>query len=80
VSRLAEQTCHPAAAALLLPLLSCAFHTLAGEDDPIQGIIVSHGRATASSIAGIANQLTGGYYFKAFDMANATSTRRLSTC
>ena len=62
---------------LLQPLLSCAFHTLAGEDDPIQGIIVSHGRATASSIAGIANQLTGGYYFKAFDMANATSTREI---
>lgn len=38
---------------------------------------MSHGRATASSIAGIANQLTGGYYFKAFDMANATSTREI---
>ncbi len=62
---------------LLLPLLSCAFHTLAGEDDHIQGIIVSHGRSTASSIAGIANQLTGGYYFKAFDMPNATSTREI---
>ncbi|HFQ8228244.1 TPA: sigma 54-interacting transcriptional regulator [Citrobacter freundii] len=62
---------------LLLPLLSCAFHSLAGEDSPIQGIIVSHGRATASSIAGIANQLTGGYYFKAFDMPNATSTREI---
>jgi len=62
---------------LLLPLLSCAFHTLAGEDDRIQGIIVSHGRSTASSIAGIANQLTGGYYFKAFDMPNATSTREI---
>ena len=43
---------------LLMPLLSCAFHTQAGEDDLIQGIIVSHGRSTASSIAGIANQLT----------------------
>jgi hypothetical protein len=53
---------------LLHPLLSCAFNTLAGEDDPVQGIIVAHGRSTASSIAGIANQLTGGYYFKAFDM------------
>ncbi|MGL4684476.1 MAG: sigma 54-interacting transcriptional regulator [Hafnia alvei] len=62
---------------LLTPLLSCIFHTLAGEDSPIQGIIVSHGRSTASSIAGIANQLTGGYYFKAFDMPNATSTREI---
>lgn len=62
---------------LLLPLLSCTFHSLAGEDSPIQGIIVSHGRSTASSIAGIANQLTGGYYFKAFDMPNATSTREI---
>lgn len=62
---------------LLLPLLSCIFHSLAGEDSPIQGIIVSHGRSTASSIAGIANQLTGGYYFKAFDMPNATSTREI---
>lgn len=61
----------------LLPLLSCVFHSLAGEDSPIQGIIVSHGRSTASSIAGIANQLTGGYYFKAFDMPNATSTREI---
>lgn len=62
---------------LLLPLLSCTFNALAGEDSPIHGIIVSHGRATASSIAGIANQLTGGYYFKAFDMPNATSTREI---
>lgn len=62
---------------LMTPLLSCIFHTLAGEDSPIQGIIVSHGRSTASSIAGIANQLTGGYYFKAFDMPNATSTREI---
>ena len=62
---------------LMLPLLSCAFHSLAGEDSPIQGIIVSHGRSTASSIAGIANQLTGGYYFKAFDMPNDTSTREI---
>lgn len=62
---------------LLLPLLSCTFHSLAGEDSPIQGVIVSHGRSTASSIAGIANQLTGGYYFKAFDMPNATSTREI---
>ena len=61
----------------LLPLLSCIFHSLAGEDSPFQGIIVSHGRSTASSIAGIANQLTGGYYFKAFDMPNATSTREI---
>jgi transcriptional regulator with AAA-type ATPase domain/transcriptional regulatory protein LevR len=62
---------------LLMPLLSCIFHTLAPEDDHIQGIIVSHGRSTASSIASIANQLTGGYYFKAFDMPNTTSTREL---
>lgn len=62
---------------LLRPLLSCAFHSLAGEDDLIQGIIVAHGRTTASSIAGIANQLTGGYYFKAFDMPNSTSTREI---
>ncbi|MCW8114164.1 sigma 54-interacting transcriptional regulator [Yersinia intermedia] len=61
--------------ALLLPLLSSAFNKLAGEDDLIQGVIVSHGRATASSIASIANQLIGGYLFKAFDMANSTSTR-----
>lgn len=59
----------------LLPLLSCVFHSLAGEDSLIQGIIVSHGRSTASSIASIANQLTGGYYFKAFDMPMTTSTR-----
>lgn len=62
---------------LLHPLLSCAFHTLAGEDDIIQGIIVAHGRTTASSIAGIANQLVGGYYFKAFDMPHSTSTREI---
>ena len=62
---------------LLQPLFSCIFHSVAGEDSPIQGIIVSHGRSTASSIAGIANQLTGGYYFKAFDMPNATSTREI---
>ena len=62
---------------LLHPLLSCAFNTLAGEDDPVQGIIVAHGRSTASSIAGIANQLTGGYYFKAFDMPNSVSTREI---
>ncbi|MFS2222331.1 sigma 54-interacting transcriptional regulator [Pantoea sp. B65] len=62
---------------LLIPLLSSAFQKLAGDDDIIQGVIVSHGRATASSIAGVANQLTGGYFFKAFDMPNATSTREI---
>ncbi|MFJ5484539.1 sigma 54-interacting transcriptional regulator [Pectobacterium actinidiae] len=62
---------------LLMPLLSCAMNKLSGEDDLIQGVIVSHGRSTASSIAGVANQLTGGYYFKAFDMPNSTSTREI---
>ncbi|WP_413740262.1 sigma 54-interacting transcriptional regulator [Sodalis sp. RH14] len=62
---------------LLPPLLGSAFNTLAGDDDLIQGVIVSHGRSTASSLAGIANQLTGGYIFKAFDMPNATSTREI---
>lgn len=62
---------------LLLPLLSCAMNKLSGDDDLIQGVIVSHGRSTASSIAGVANQLTGGYYFKAFDMPNSTSTREI---
>lgn len=62
---------------LLRPLLSCTFQTLAGEDDPIQGIIVAHGRSTATSIAGVVNQMTGGYYFKAFDMPGATSTREI---
>ncbi|MCA7011171.1 sigma 54-interacting transcriptional regulator [Dickeya dadantii] len=67
----------PQSMPLLHPLLSCAFHSLAGEDDIIQGIIVAHGRTTASSIAGIANQLTHGYYFKGFDMLNSTSTREI---
>ncbi|NDL62130.1 sigma 54-interacting transcriptional regulator [Acerihabitans arboris] len=62
---------------LLPPLLGSAFNSLAGDDDLIQGVIVSHGRSTASSLAGIANQLTGGYMFKAFDMPNATSTREI---
>ncbi|RRZ92982.1 sigma 54-interacting transcriptional regulator [Erwinia sp. 198] len=59
---------------LLLPLLGCILHKLAGEDDLIHGIIVAHGRATASSLAGIANQLCGGYYLTAFDMPWSTST------
>lgn len=61
--------------AILRPLLSCAMNNVAGEDEPVQGIIVSHGRSTASSIAAVANQLTGGFCFKAFDMPHATSTR-----
>lgn len=61
--------------AILRPLLSCAMNNIAGEDEPVQGIIVSHGRSTASSIAAVANQLTGGFCFKAFDMPHATSTR-----
>lgn len=60
---------------LLIPLLSCALNKQAGDDDLIHGVIVSHGRSTASSIASVANQLTGGYYFNAFDMPNSTSTR-----
>nr|WP_318383611.1 sigma 54-interacting transcriptional regulator [uncultured Enterobacter sp.] len=60
---------------LLNPLLSSVFNKLAGDDDLIQGVIVSHGRSTASSLASVANQLTGGYIFTAFDMPNATSTR-----
>ncbi|MEQ9849507.1 sigma 54-interacting transcriptional regulator [Pectobacterium brasiliense] len=62
---------------LLIPLLSSLFHPLAGGDDLIQGVIVSHGRSTASSIASIANQLTGGFFFKAFDMPYSTSTRNI---
>lgn len=41
----------------------------------LQGIIVTHGQSTASSIASLVNQLTGGYYFKAFDMPWLTSTQ-----
>lgn len=59
------------------PLISCAMNKIAGEDDLVQGIIVSHGRSTASSIAAVANQLTGGFCFKAFDMPHATSTREI---
>ncbi len=62
---------------LLPPLLGSAFNALAGDDDLIQGAIVSHGRSTASSLASIANQLTGSYIFNAFDMPNATSTREI---
>ncbi|MGY6031755.1 sigma 54-interacting transcriptional regulator [Phytobacter sp. AG2a] len=69
----------PSPLPMLMPLLSCALNKLAGEDDAIQGVIVSHGRSTASSIAGMANQLTGGYFFKAFDMPWSTSTSDIIT-
>jgi len=63
--------------ALLTPLLRSAFNNIARDDDGIQGIIVAHGRSTASSLASTANQLTGSFIFKAFDMPNTTPTRAM---
>lgn len=60
---------------ILQPLLSVLFHHYVEPDELIQGVIVSHGSATASSIAGTANKLTGGYYLKAFDMPFSVNTR-----
>ncbi|AHF77865.1 PTS sugar transporter subunit IIA [Sodalis praecaptivus] len=62
---------------LLMPLLGTVFTRQVGDDDVIQGIIVAHGRATATSIAGIANKLSGGFYLKAFDMPYSVSTRAI---
>ncbi|ADO50265.1 sigma 54-interacting transcriptional regulator [[Enterobacter] lignolyticus] len=58
--------------------LSAALFAL--HDNPqakLQGIIVTHGQSTASSIASLVNQLTGGYYFTAFDMPWLTSTQTI---
>ncbi|HEY0208077.1 sigma 54-interacting transcriptional regulator [Acerihabitans sp.] len=60
---------------LMMPLLSAAFHHGVEKEEFMQGVIVSHGKATASSIAGTANKLTGGYYLKAFDMPFSVNTR-----
>lgn len=60
---------------LLRPVIRTLFHHHVEPDQLIQGVIVSHGNATASSIAGTANKLVGGYYLKAFDMPFSVDTR-----
>lgn len=70
--------CGEVASPQMLFNLSAAIFAL--NDNPqakIQGIIVTHGQSTASSIASLVNQLTGGYYFKAFDMPWLTSTQTI---
>lgn len=61
--------------ALMKPLLSAIFYHQIESAPLIQGIVVAHGRATASSIAGTANRLLGGFYLKAFDMPLSVNTR-----
>ncbi|WP_220098827.1 hypothetical protein [Candidatus Sodalis endolongispinus] len=56
---------------LLHPLLSAVFCHQVEQEPLIQGIIVAH----ASSIAGTANNLLGGFYLKAFDMPLSVDTR-----
>lgn len=61
--------------ALMQPLLRALFCHQVAPEPLIQGIIVSHGHSTASSIAGTANTLLGGFYLKAFDMPVSVNTR-----
>lgn len=65
----------PAQITLMEPLLTAIFCHQVESEPLIQGIIVSHGSATASSIAGTANKLLGGFYLKAFDMPLSVNTR-----
>ncbi|MFV0575893.1 MAG: sigma 54-interacting transcriptional regulator [Vibrio sp.] len=58
-------------------LYSILLSSYVDSDNKIQAVIVSHGRSTASSIAGMANRLCGGYYFKAFDMPFSVDTRAI---
>lgn len=62
-------------APLLHPMLSAVFCHQVEQEPLIQGIIVAHGLTTASSIAGTANNLLGGFYLKAFDMPLSVDTR-----
>lgn len=43
----------------------------------INGIILTHGESTASSIAGISNNLCGDYIYESFDMAIETRTKEI---
>ena len=43
----------------------------------INGIILTHGESTASSIAGISNNLCGDYVYESFDMAIETRTKEI---
>lgn len=63
---------------LLLSLTSLLLAPLTDQQECIQGIIVTHGKSTASSIASLANQLTGGYYLTAFNMPYPASTRSIT--
>ncbi|POP44292.1 PTS sugar transporter subunit IIA [Superficieibacter electus] len=65
----------PAQICLMEPLLSAIFSHQVEPEPLIQGIIVSHGSSTASSIAGTANKLLGGFYLKAFDMPLSVNTK-----
>lgn len=60
---------------LLEPLFTAIFCHQVEPEPLIQGIIVAHGSSTASSIAGTANKLLGGFYLKAFDMPLSVNTK-----
>ncbi|MEH5969919.1 sigma 54-interacting transcriptional regulator [Phytobacter diazotrophicus] len=65
----------PAQITLMEPLLTAIFSHQIESEPLIQGIIVAHGSTTASSIAGTANKLLGGFYLKAFDMPLSVNTK-----
>lgn len=65
--------------AMLFTLSAALFALTDTPRASIQGIIVTHGQSTASSIASLVNQLTGGYYFTAFDMPWLTSNQTIIT-
>lgn len=70
-----EKKFPPEQISLMEPLLTAIFCHQVEPEPLIQGIIVSHGASTASSIAGTANKLLGGFYLKAFDMPLSVNTR-----
>jgi len=49
-------------------LVSLVFNQCIDKETKLQAIIIAHGKSTASSITGMANQVCGGYYFEPFDV------------
>lgn len=48
------------------------------DSDRINGVIITHGYSTASSIAGVVNRILGGYVFESFDMPLESSALEIS--
>lgn len=58
-------------------LIAIVLSELVDEDIVLKGLMVAHGKATATSIQSVVNQLAGNYIFDAIDMPIDTSIEKI---